>query len=79
MKKINITFEMYDAKEVIPAKTCDVMAITHMDCSTPCMMTMTFNRDNGCFNNTAPMDVLYWAYMPKTKDVDPEHEEEDDF
>lgn len=68
----------YNAKEVLPAKNCRVLVIHCVSCEgIPYIMDVEYA--NGEFNPGYHMHVLYWAYLPDIKSVDPEYTEEDDF
>ena len=74
MKTIKTEIEWYDAKEVTPAKSGMVYVIHNTDIDGNAhIQDVYYNRNNGHFNDTVPMDdIKYWAYPIKMQ-------EEDDF
>ena len=75
------TLTWHEAREVLPEKDCEVLAIS----ITPLGMVNLMHRlsyEDGHFNGkTYSMDdsVRYWALVPKAQEIGDAIKEEDDF
>lgn len=81
MVKAKFEIDLYDAKEVHPAKDCcEVIVIT--ECEDGSLNTlMNVRYHDGAFNGSGIVNdsTRYWGYMPSMKDIDAAFAKEDDF
>ena len=69
----------YNAKELHPAKKCEVVVMTQTDSGKLCTV-MNVPYEEGFFNGKdSRLDVLCWAYIDDFENTFNQFKEEDDF
>lgn len=79
MKTIKTEIEWYDAKEVHPARECEVVVMTQTNSGKLCTV-MNVEYEDGCFNGKmCELDVVCWTYTTDFENTFNQFKEEDDF
>lgn len=75
------SIKWYDAKEVHPARNCDVLIVTRLTDSNKINATMSVIYEDGYFNGkeySMNDTTVWWAYYDEVKQM-LQTQEEDDF